>query len=433
MSERPTPSLRDLAADYFVRDLNAEEHRLLEAGLASDPELRQHLAELARDEWLLHHVHQAGADKVVPLKPQRSWARSVVAMAACFIALLAVGGLLILKMSRENVVTRHDPEIQAGAVVTDIFTLPGSSVVVENNGQRRTLKLGDRLAVGDRIVTPAASRFAFRYQGEESTVRLGGGTIALLKERDGARHIQLAAGKLSAQVAAQPADRPMRITTADAEATVLGTAFELLAGESTRLSVLTGRVEFRSLNHANRVLVEGGFMADASRAKDWRAEPFQIARHTPALDATVNNKGDKGYIVVDPVRRYMGFLKFNLGTIGGEVQEARLRLRVMQKKRDDGGDGNVRLFRTGANADWSSGAPTPRVELAQYRGKLGPGMDLEFTIPPQQISDGVLVLLVTMDPKGNDFWFSSSEGPTPPELTLKIVPDGTPTPRPVKN
>jgi hypothetical protein len=225
----------------------------------------------------------------------------------------------------------------------------------------------------------------------------------------------------------------MKLSTRDAEAVVLGTSFELQAGETTRLAVTEGRVQFRSIHGPNKVIVEGGFMAEASREANWFVERFRTERFKPTYDTTINQPGspehtrNQNYIVVDPKRRLMGLVTFNLGDIDGEIREARLRLRVMQMAQDFGGNGNVRLFRTVPDADWSTGVPAPRYQISHYRGRVGAGMDLEFEIPPDQLEGGVLSLLLTLDRKGNDFWFSSSEGAIAPELILKVVPDG---PRP---
>ena len=421
MNDPRQPDLRELAADYFLRELTPGEQEALEWGLARDPALRAHFAELARDEWLLHHVHHVEEENVVPVPTARPrWARWA-AVAAGFMALLSAGLFLASNLARNEAA----PELTGPvAVVSDLFVLDGDAVTVVQDGEARTLRLGDTLHSGDRLATPPSSRLVLRYEGEDTTIRVAGESAFELKDEQGAKHIQLRRGVLRAEVAEQPADRPMRILTQDAEAVVLGTTFEIAAHERTRLAVIEGRVQLRSVAGEGQVTVNGGFIAEASRAARWLAEPFRLIHHTPVYDGTVNDPGGEEYIVVDPVRRAMGLMTFNLGQIDGEIREARLRLRVVRKDQDVGGAGNVRLFRTEPDADWSSGAPVPRVEISHYRGKVGAGMDLEFNIPPDQLSNGVLTLLLTLDRKGNDFWFSSSEGAVAPELTLQVVGGG---------
>lgn len=418
-----------LAQEYFLRELTPEEGVALEKGLSSDPALREHFARLSRDEWLLHRIHRVNLDNLVSFKPRPRIAARWVGVAASLVLLLGgVGGFLLMRASEDSPVVASEPAAASVAMVTELFVLPGDAVTAVNGGEVRVIEAGSKVRSGDRIVTPPSTRLSLHYEREATTLRLGGSAIVELSDQAGAKHVRLWKGRLVAQVDTQPPSKPMRISTDDAEAVVLGTAFELQTGEATRLAVTRGKVQFSSVEGPDQVLVvEGGHMAEAFKEDAWQVEPFQITRLRPVSDTTVNQPGspehtaDEHFIVVDPARELMGLMTFNVGRIPGEIREAKLRLRVMQMDTEHGGEGDVRLFRMPPDADWSTGVPAPRTEISHHKGRVGAGMDLEFNIPPDEIGDGTFPLLLTLDQDGNDFWFSSSEGAIAPELMLKIV------------
>jgi hypothetical protein len=60
------------------------------------------------------------------------------------------------------------------------------------------------------------------------------------------------------------------------------------------------------------------------------------------------------------------------------------------------------------------------MQISQYVGKVGAGMDLEFDINPAKLTEGINTLMIAQDEGGNDFWFSSSKGAVAPQLLLKL-------------
>jgi len=83
-------------------------------------------------------------------------------------------------------------------------------------------------------------------------------TIRELSDGPGGKRLDLAAGSIRAEVARQPAERPLTLRTPDAEARVLGTRFRLSCQESTRLDVHEGKVRLSRPKDGASVEVSGG-------------------------------------------------------------------------------------------------------------------------------------------------------------------------------
>ena len=56
--------------------------------------------------------------------------------------------------------------------------------------------------------------------------------------------------------------------------------------------------------------------------------------------------------------------------------------------------------------------------MVQYKGNLAAWMDLTLIIEADKLKPGLNSLLIMLDEGGNDFWFSSSQGPRCPELII---------------
>src|SRR5262249_15988719 len=114
----------------------------------------------------------------------------------------------------------------------------------------------------------AAIRFADSTRftlGADSSLEL-----AKTSARDG-KSLLLKAGTLTAEVAAQPADRPVVVSTPHAEVIVRGTRFRLLtSAESTHVAVQEGSVEVRSKSCRQAVEVGAGGQATAAPGLELR-------------------------------------------------------------------------------------------------------------------------------------------------------------------
>ena len=86
----------------------------------------------------------------------------------------------------------------------------------------------------------------------------GPATIREISDGEKGKRVDLASGALKADVARQPADRPMVLRTADAEIRVIGTRFRLIAAETTRLDVVEGKVRLNRVKDGAAVEVAAG-------------------------------------------------------------------------------------------------------------------------------------------------------------------------------
>lgn len=407
--------LHGLVSDYFLRDLSKGELNRLQEAVQSDEEIMQAFADASRDEWLMHHVHHMNAGRIVHFEPRKKGLRRMRAMAAGVALLISLGVLYLARNASFTRQVASKPTASVLARVSECYILEGELISVVNNGRLRKISDRSNLYNGDRVVVPAGCRLSFQYLEEETTVQLGNGSHFEINESDRGKHIRLNKGRLQADVARQPEGQPMRIATPNAEAVVIGTSFEILTDGITRLSVTSGQVLFNAANAEQGVMVKSGFLAESADFMETKA--FRIARFQPVEDRTLNFYKAPEFIAVDPVRNYFGFMKFDLKKINGRIIEAKLRLRVMNMQKDFGGSGKVRLFRVHPD----KAGEGKRIQVAQYNGKVGGGMDLEFDIEPSKLSNGVNALLIALDENGNDFWFSSSRGEVAPQLVLKVV------------
>lgn len=422
----------DLLSDYFLRELDDQELEQLQEALKSDEVLREEFANIARDEWLLHHIHSdmdqqyVRESKTVIIKPKRR-----VFLSPAFVAIaasLSVAFLLFAlfvnqeKQLTRNVVASTTTAVEQAsiAVISSIFTLPGDSVVANNNGHLRNLEAHSELIEGDTITLPKSARLEFSYLGETTTVGLRNKSQFTVSTVNGAKNIYLEYGELTADVAKQSEGKPMRLTTVDAEAVVLGTRFELQAKDYTRLVVLSGQVGFNSLDAQQQLKVNAGFLAKSTQSSDWKTQAFIVQEEEPIYNHTLNKKKVDEFIAIDPERNYIGFLRFDCKELAGPILEARLRLHVERYVNDFGGRGTIRLFRVSPKSTIHDVLESEMVEVDSHHGRLGAGVDLEFDLSSESIQSGINTYVVKLDKGGDDFWFSSNKGNTPPRLTIKL-------------
>lgn len=93
---------------------------------------------------------------------------------------------------------------------------------------------------------------------------VGGAEITLIDGGDGARQVRLAHGGLSAEIAPQPAGRPLRLVTPHTAITVRGTAFTVESDEAaSRIAVSHGTIELAPLMGGPATPVAAGEVAVA--------------------------------------------------------------------------------------------------------------------------------------------------------------------------
>ncbi len=427
MTHRTDKRLVHLVEEYYLRDLAPEEIAELQAGLDADPDLRGRFMDASGEEWLLHHVRHAQAAQILHFEPRHRQAAKFRRIAAAAAILLTMGTLYL--STRTEVRHGFSALVLQKTVVAKIDDLAisaDSQAYAINEGRRRTLEPGASVWDGDYIVVPASSRMSLRYVDDGTRLDLAESTVFSVYDNGGAKKIRLTRGHLFAQVAKQQPDRPMRLVSKDAEAIVIGTSFELLVEEFTQLLVHSGCVRFINHLDGSSTEVSAGMAADTAAARLYNDARAQTAVHTPTYDETIHHRRgiDQDFIGIDPKRNLSGLLKFDLGPLGGMVSRATLRLRIAHKDSDWGGAGTLRIYAmpdTGAPGwEISRNVRTAGSEVAHYTGTMEQGKDLELEIDPAAIRDGMNVLVIEMDKGGDDFWFYSSEGETPPRLILVV-------------
>src|SRR6185295_12164505 len=100
---------------------------------------------------------------------------------------------------------------------------------------------GLRLAPGDLVRTPTKGWASVRY-ADGTAVEIGADSSVVFEEGAGKR-IRVDTGLVTAEVAPQPADRPMILRSKGAEAKVLGTSLAFTVfDKGARLLVREGKV-----------------------------------------------------------------------------------------------------------------------------------------------------------------------------------------------
>jgi ferric-dicitrate binding protein FerR (iron transport regulator) len=241
--EEIRPELEALLSQMTERTLDPEGRRRLSAILRDHPDARQFYLDYCQMHALLHSAHGA-LQALQPPSRSRLWIGAAAAA-----ALLVAG--LILRAPR--------PIVREVAATGEAWIL--------RSGRRIPL---ERPRAGDRLVTGIGAR---------SDLTLADGSRIELRERtetellDG--RVDLREGVLRLTVAPRPPGRPLVVSTPHAEATVLGTSFELSAsGGETRLRTLAGRVR----------LAAGGQSVEAGPGEEAAADARGIVRWIPVCD-----------------------------------------------------------------------------------------------------------------------------------------------------
>lgn len=142
----------------------------------------------------------------------------------------------------------------------------GPGTTVEGAAGSRPARAGLPLLAGDRIATTGTAT-RLEYPGEATAITLAPASALRLDDGAGGKHLVLDHGRLQAEVAPQPAGRPLVVATPEAEATVVGTRFTMQAdGAGTRLEVEEGHVRLHDRAHDSDAEVTAGGTAQVSAA-----------------------------------------------------------------------------------------------------------------------------------------------------------------------
>ena len=242
--EEIRPELEALLGAMTEGRLDADGKRRLAAILRDHPDARQFYLDYCQMHALLQSAHGVLQGLALPSPSRRR--RLTWGAAAAAVLLLSGGVILVREKSRLDV---------------DVASVRGAAWVVRG-GSRAPLSESREMREGDRIVTGPESRTEVRTRD--------GSAIALLEKTDlvlGSR-FELREGAIRCDIAKQP--RTLVFATPHAEATILGTSFDLSVGwNETRLHTLSGRVRFSSEGQSVEVGPGERATAAAGRLVRW--------------------------------------------------------------------------------------------------------------------------------------------------------------------
>lgn len=289
----PRDRFEALAADFLEGELDAAAEAELEGILLADPSKAHALAELYRQGRAIAEVWKplsnetfarrvraeidrdrgpfvsvvmagvkAGVKVGVPgARLGRGWGFGTFGLAAAAVIGLVVGGLWLRG--------GH------GAAIAQVATLAGNATLV-HEGKQRLARVGDSLGLDDSLRTHDGAHAVIRYRNEETRLELEAATEVALGDGRNGKRVDLRGGEIQAEVAPQPAGRPMVLASAQATAEVLGTRLKLSAvPDGTRLEVTSGRVRLVRQRDGASVEVTAGHYALVDRDEPLVSEKLE--------------------------------------------------------------------------------------------------------------------------------------------------------------
>lgn len=228
------PLQTDRLADLLLDDAEAQDYYLRYMGLS------------ASLEW--NYVNAAAERDTVVKVPEANRFPRLFAPLAAIAAMLCVALLAFQFGARPHPLVTVD--------LADGAFFRGEQVVA--------LRIGQRLPAGEFFVEGATGSAQLRFE-DGTLVTVGGGSEVSISAPASGKRLDLRAGVLSADVASQPAGKPLRIGTPAAEVEVMGTILTVNATpEQTGLSVAEGAVRMRRLVDGNSIQVPARHHAVAS-------------------------------------------------------------------------------------------------------------------------------------------------------------------------
>ena len=227
--------LNALLSRLVEESISAEELSELEEILEECPDAQQHYL-----HYLGLHV-DLQQSKSLDAAPAGSGATGSKVRRITFLAGAAAAIVLAIILFIQ-------PSPAGQSSIARVVKLSGAIVWTGDGGQMvDNLNVGDLIKEGT-LETLAANSWAEIEFLDGSTIWVSGAALLTLSDGEQGKFIHLRRGDLSADVAAQPAGKPLRLMTPSAEAEVLGTQFNVTAGpESTRVSVNEGLVSVERL------------------------------------------------------------------------------------------------------------------------------------------------------------------------------------------
>lgn len=173
-----------------------------------------------------------------------------------------------------------------------------------------------------------------------------------------------------------------------------------------------------------RLTADDGDLSSSDEITVTIETPIAPSSFTSIADAYIENgtKFNNQHLKVeDATRTRTSYLKFDVsGLDASEISSATLRLNVD----GDAGSGPINVS-LGSHNNWTeanltnSNKPLAGAELDSVTGTHSLGQWKEFDVSSAVNGNGILTFVIEIE-GGNDVWFSSSEGISPPELVIEL-------------
>lgn len=148
------------------------------------------------------------------------------------------------------------PSGESSRVLAHVTQQQGVVYVQRGQNLWVPIKTGDELREGMRIRTDATAIARFKYDGDGSWVEMDPGTEVLCV-RPG--NLDLSNGRILADIARQPADKPFCMTTVHGRVVIVGTRLRLEAADAFSLLVMeSGRALVEPASQSTAVFVQDG-------------------------------------------------------------------------------------------------------------------------------------------------------------------------------
>lgn len=266
-----SPHDHDLLQAYLDGALSITETADLEKRIANEPALAEAWVLLSREEAIIREW-AAVADRTQRIESQLTTRhQSATAMRRWVPIAMAASLLIAIGLVSWNLRFSNHP----ASVVAVLEYSAGQVFLVESEVRTRVTS-GTSIFSGQGLELQGDESSAVVKYADGTRLEFDGDVLVTELSDDEARgkRVVLAEGTLRADVAKQPAGRPMAVKTASAEVIVLGTKFDLVGGtEATHVETSEGVVRLIRSGDGRAIDVPAGFEGRAEGAADMNAQP----------------------------------------------------------------------------------------------------------------------------------------------------------------